>query len=65
MRLIKAHVHTVHSDESIEVLHSQQRMGQLPDEQLQKASSIVLLQLFPWERAFIKRRLKLLAQQLG
>lgn len=39
-------------------------MGQLPDEQLQKASGIVLLQLLPWKHPVVERGLELLAQGL-
>lgn len=56
---------TVDGDEGVEVLHGQQRVGQLPDEELQQGCSVVLLQLVPWEDAVVEGRLKLLAQRLG
>lgn len=56
--------HTVDSNKCTEVLHSQKRMGQLPDKQLQKARSIVLFQLLPWKHPIIEWGLELLAQWL-
>lgn len=39
-------------------------MGQLPDEQLQKARGVVLFQLSPWKHPVIEGGLELLAQRL-
>lgn len=56
---------TVDGDEGVEVLDSQQRVGQLPDEELQQGCGVVLLELVPREHAVVEGRLQLLAQCLG
>lgn len=55
---------TVDGDEGVEVLHGQQRVGQLPDEELQQGCRVVLLELVPLEHAVVEGRLQLLAQRL-
>lgn len=57
--------HTVDGNKHVEVLHGQQRMWKLPDEQLQKACGIVLLQVLPWKQPLVERGLQLLAQRLS
>lgn len=47
-----------------EILHTEQRLGQLPDEQLQQAGRIVLFDAFPIESPFIKLRFQFLAKIL-
>lgn len=56
---------TVDGDEGVEVLHGQQRVRQLPDEELQQGCRVVLLELVPREHAIVEGRLQLLAQRLG
>lgn len=56
--------HTVDGDEGVEVLHGQQRVGQLPDEEFQQGGGVVLLELVPREHAVVEGRLQLLAQRL-
>lgn len=55
---------TVDGDEGVEVLYGQQRVGQLPDEELQQGGGVVLLELAPREHAVIEGRLQLLTQRL-
>ena len=38
----------------LEVLHTEQRLGQLPDEELQQAGRIMLLDTFPIKSPFVK-----------
>lgn len=39
---------------SLEVLYTEQRLGQLPDEELQQAGRVMLLDTFPIKSPFIK-----------
>lgn len=55
---------TVDGDKGVEVLHGEQRVGQLPDEELQHGGGVVLLELLPREHAVVEGRLQLLAQRL-
>ncbi len=56
---------TQHRDEGVEVLDGQQRIGQLPDEQLQETGRVVLFETLPREHAFIKLVFQLLTDGLG
>lgn len=47
-----------------EIFHTEQRLGQLPDEQLQKAGCIMLLDAFPIKSPFIKFCFQFLAKIL-
>lgn len=58
------HGRTVDGNKCVEVLHGQQRVGQLPDEHLQEAGGIVLLQLLPLKRPVVERGLEVLTQRL-
>lgn len=45
---------TLDSLKGFQILYTQQRLGQLPDEQLQQAGRVMLLDTFPIKRPFIK-----------
>lgn len=55
---------TLHGLEGFEVLATEQRLGQLADEQLQQAGCVVLLDTFPVKSPFVKLCFQFLAKIL-